>query len=93
MGRLNLGQRCAFLIGLGLALAAFGRWVTALGSHLPSQWVAYAPLAHRVLSAGPLSTGGLHRWVRLLIWLGLILAWTATAIFVLRTQDRLPEAD
>lgn len=86
MGRLNLGQKIAVLAGLGVGLFVFGRWVTHLGIH--GVWVAYAPLApHR--DELP-SFGGLHPWARLLIWLGLILVWTLSAVVLLRSEADSP---
>jgi len=77
MTKLNFPQRIVVVIGWGLALAIFGRWVTTRGRHLPS----VAP--YRVNS---LLVGGLHPWVRLVIWLALVVAWVAGALWVLRTR-------
>ena len=86
MTRLNLAQRIVLVIGWGLALAFFGRWVTTRGRHLASV------LPVRVHS---LLVGGLHPWVRLVIWLALVVVWTAGAMWVLRDrkQSQPREAD
>jgi len=75
--RLNRGQRIGVLIGLGVGLLAFGRWVTDLGAQ---GWVSYAPLSSQPSG----SPGGLHAWVRLVVWLALIAAWTVLAVVMLR---------
>lgn len=75
------------MIGLGVGLFKFGRWVTLLGTPaLPRGWVAYAPL-----SQAP--AGGLYPWVRLVIWLGIILVWTVTAVVLLRGARSVPPSN
>ena len=79
MNRLNLPQRIVLVIGWGAMLWFFGLWVTGIGTAFG--WVAYAPLSNTF--AGP---GGLHPWVRLLIWLVLVVVWMAGAMWLLRTR-------
>ena len=74
----SFGQRVVIVIGLAAGLFAIGTWVTRLGSRV--RWVAYAPLSHP--SHG--LAGGMHPWVRLLIWLVLIAAWTVASVALLR---------
>jgi hypothetical protein len=77
---LNRSQRVVGIIGLGLALYSFGMWATAIGVHGLTGWTGYAPLQ----SGNPsLVVGGLHPWVRLLIWLVLIGVWTGVSAVLL----------
>ena len=80
--RLNPGQRVVIVVGLGVALYFFGGWVTTRGIGATG-WVAYAPLSDTYNTPSPL--GGLHPWVRLVIWLFLILAWVVVSIALLRS--------
>lgn len=82
---LNRAQRVVVVIGLALALGSLGGWLTVLGSHPPNGWVAYSPL-----SSGNLF-GGLHPWVRLVIWLLLVAVWVASSTALLRTRSAEPE--
>jgi len=82
MTKLNLPQRIIVVVGWGLALGLFGQWVTAIGQRGPFGWVAYSPLGPNSVP----SAGGLHPWVRLVIWLALVAAWAAGALWVLRTD-------
>ena len=80
-GGLNRTQRVVIAIGFGLGLYAFGEWVTTRGGGAPFGWVAYAPLSQ----ANPLDTvRGLHPWVRLVIWLALIVVWVVVSVWLLR---------
>ena len=78
-GRLGLAQRIVIVIALAFTLAAVGIYFTSLGG-LPAQfgWFGYAPLTRRV--AGP----DLTAWEQLLVWIGLIGAWTAGSVLLLR---------
>ena len=78
---LNSGQRLVLVVGLGLALYVFGGWVTTRNTF--SGWVAYAPLSNTVNVPG----SGLHPWVRLLIWLALILVWVLASVALLHTRS------
>ena len=82
MTKLNLPQRIVIVIGWGLALAVLGQWVTHLGQRGPFGWVAYAPLGQTSIPG----VGGLHPWVRLVIWLVLVAVWVAGALWVLATR-------
>ena len=70
------------VIGLGLGLYFFGGWATNRGEG--AGWVAYAPLSNGI-NAAALPGSGLHPWVRLIIWLVLIIIWVAAAIALLRS--------
>jgi hypothetical protein len=86
--RLNLGQRIVIVIGLGVGLAVFGLWATSQG--IASGWVGYAPLSSSAAYRSSLSiafAGGLHPWVRLVIWLALIVFWTVVSIVFLRSPS------
>ena len=80
--RLNARQRIVVVIGLGVGLYFFGGWATTRGSCV---WVAYAPLSNSVNTAD-LPGPGLHPWVRLVIWLVLIVIWVIAAIALLRSS-------
>lgn len=76
----NSRQRLVVVVGFGIALYFFGGWITTRDTF--SGWVAYAPLSSTVNVPG----SGLHPWVRLLIWLALILVWIVTSVVLLRTD-------
>jgi hypothetical protein len=76
VARLNTAQRVVVVIAMGVALAIFGRWLTSLGAYPNTGWVGYAPLRSGV------SFGGLHPWVRLVVWLALTTIWAASSILV-----------
>jgi hypothetical protein len=84
----NLAQRVILVIGSGAALYIVGLWLTSLGTHFATGWVAYAPLSDS--SFGP-SLGGLHPWVRLVIWLLLIFVWTGLSLAVLSGNSTKPQ--
>jgi hypothetical protein len=80
--RFNFAQRVVVVIGLGVALYLFGSWVTNLGSHLPTGWAAFAPLSGASLTP---FVGGLHPWVRLVLWLMLTVVWMVSSLFLVRS--------
>jgi heme/copper-type cytochrome/quinol oxidase subunit 1 len=80
--RLNLAQRIILIVALGGGLLAFGRWATTRGA-VASGWVAYAPLSNNVTVPG-----GLHPWVRLVIWVALIVVWAVASMYVLPTRSQ-----
>jgi hypothetical protein len=67
------------IIGFGLTLYTLGGWLTSLGSHPPMGWVAYSPLS----TEDPF--GGFHPWLRLIVWLVLIVLWVFASTALLRT--------
>ena len=71
------------MVGLGVALYFFGGWITTRGTGAQFGWVAYAPLSNT--TDVPLGPGGLHPWVRLIVWLVLILVWVGTSVILLRS--------
>jgi hypothetical protein len=79
IAHLNSRQRVVVVVGLGVALYVVGDWITTVTSSFG--WVAYAPLSNTV-SEPP---GGLYPWVRLVIWLVLILIWVFASVVLLRT--------
>jgi hypothetical protein len=78
---MSLRQRIVVVIGLAAALYVFGSWATTRGGLYG--WVAYAPLSNAVNVAN----GGLHPWVRLVIWLALILAWVLLSVALLGSSS------
>ena len=64
-----------------MALVLLGEWVTALGTHANYGWVAYAPLSNSFNRWA----GGLHPWVRLVVWLLLLVLWVSLSLVILRT--------
>ena len=80
----NARQRIVVVIGLGAGLYFFGSWATTRGE-VGSPWVAYAPLSE---NNSPNWSGGLHAWVRLLIWLALVAIWAGAGVFLLRSRTR-----
>ncbi|MGA2294172.1 MAG: hypothetical protein ABSG24_02975 [Acidimicrobiales bacterium] len=84
--RFNGAQRVVIVIAAGAALLFFGDWVTALGSRSLTGWTGYAPLQSTYVPY----LGGLHPWVRLVIWLALIALWAAMSIALLRSRPSGP---
>jgi hypothetical protein len=84
---LNIHQRIILVIGLGAAIFFFGGWVTTRGAL--TGWVAYAPLSN----TANFPNMGLHPWVRLLIWLALILVWLVFSVAVLRSPSSSEGSD
>jgi hypothetical protein len=82
-GKWNRGQRVVLVVGLGVALYFFGGWFTTRGTGAQHGWVAYAPLSNTYNT--PNVFGGFHPWVRLVIWLLLILVWVVASVALLRT--------
>jgi heme/copper-type cytochrome/quinol oxidase subunit 1 len=83
MPSFNRAQRIVFSIGLGIALLALGEWMMTWGTHFDSGWTGYAPLSSATYIP---SVGGLHVWVRVVIWLFLIAFWIVVSAFLLRTR-------
>ena len=81
---LRAAQRVVLVVALGAALVAVGDYVTTLGRF--TGWTGYAPLA---TGAPPL--GGLHPWLRLLVWLALALAWAVCSVALLGAGRAEPE--
>ncbi len=82
----NRAQRVVLVVALGAALAVVGWWVTSTSSF--TGWTGYAPL-----TSGPLPTTQLHLWVRAVIWLSLIGAWTILSLVVLRPRQARDDRD
>jgi heme/copper-type cytochrome/quinol oxidase subunit 1 len=86
MRRMNTGQRIVIVVGLGVALYFFGGWITTRGTGPQYGWVAYAPLSNAYNT--PNLLGSLRPWVRLVIWLALILVWAVASALLLRLPAR-----
>jgi hypothetical protein len=61
-----------------MALYEVGAYITTLGSG--TGWVGYAPLTSPQI---PL-VGGLHPWIRLVVWLALVVIWVGTSLLLLK---------
>lgn len=88
--RLNRTQRVVIVVGLGFVLYVLGLWVGDLGLHPFTGWTGYAPLQNNAFS---LVNGGLHPWVRVVLWMMLIMFWTLTSLWLLRTPSTLGAAE
>jgi heme/copper-type cytochrome/quinol oxidase subunit 1 len=84
---MNKAQRVVIVVGLGVALYFFGGWVTTRGTGATG-WTGYAPL--QVYNT-PNLFGGLHPWVRLVIWLVLTLIWVIVSVLLLRSSPTLKD--
>jgi hypothetical protein len=82
LSRLNFSQRIVVVVGSGVGVYLLGLWITSLGSHFFTGWVAFAPSSSTFLP----NQGGLHPWVQLVIWLILICLWTGSSLFLLRNS-------
>ena len=85
--RLNFAQRIVVVVGLGAVFYLVGGWATSLDSF--SGCVGYAPLqvntATSTYETAPF-LGGLHPWVRFVIWLVLIAVWVGVSLTLLRSS-------
>jgi hypothetical protein len=82
---LNVAQKIVLVVGLGIILLLVGGWLTSLGSRSSFGWVAFAPLG---ASANIPAIGGLHEWVRLVIWLLLVVVWIGVSMGILGDSRR-----
>jgi heme/copper-type cytochrome/quinol oxidase subunit 1 len=82
--QLSRAQRIVTIIGLGFAFDAFGQWLMTIGARANFGWVAYAPLSNQ---SAPSLAGGLHPWVRFVIWMILIALWTGAAVLLLSERS------
>ena len=78
--RLSRSQRVVVVVALGFALGVIGAYLVSLGSGIRLGWYAYSPLTATLQAPGT----GLPAWLRLIIWLGLIVVWALASIRVLR---------
>jgi uncharacterized membrane protein YciS (DUF1049 family) len=85
--RLNLGQRVVIVVALGVVLVLVGRYLTA---PVPfTGWIAYAPLTASTLPGRLFAArDGLGHIANFFVWLGLVLAWCAASLALLRTPLR-----
>jgi len=83
--RMSHAQRVVIVIAAGLALYQFGTWCTTWGSRSFTGWVAYAPMSNSQFTP---YVGGFHPWVRMMIWLFLIVLWLAFSLIVLEATPR-----
>ncbi len=79
----NFRQRAVVIVGFGAGLFFFGSWLTTRGGR--QGWVAYAPLSNTVNASYPPGVG-LQPWVRLLIWLALVVVWVVVGVILLRSR-------
>ncbi|MGC8511231.1 MAG: hypothetical protein ACP5PB_10225 [Acidimicrobiales bacterium] len=79
-------QRVVLVVALAATLAVVGWWITAPAPL--TGWTGYAPL-----TSGPLGVTSLRPWVRAVIWLLLIGAWTAASLVVLRPRAPRDDGD
>jgi hypothetical protein len=83
MSRMNLGQRIAGVVALAAILWLVGAYLTA---PVPfTGWVAYAPLSEATFSRLVVARDGLVPVANLFVWFGLVLAWFAGALLLLRS--------
>ncbi len=81
VNRLGFAQRIIVVVALGLALGATGGFITDLGSPGANfGWFGYAPLTRSIMTVG----ATLSDWEELLVWLALIIVWTASSLYLLR---------
>jgi hypothetical protein len=82
-GRLGLAQRIVIVVALALILGAVGVYVTTLGGP-PARfgWFGYAPLTQAIFRPD------LSRWEQLLVWIGLIAAWAAVSLVLVRPRHQ-----
>ena len=94
--RFNFAQRLVVVSGLGAVFYLIGIWGTSIDSL--SGWVGYAPLGSATYGSATSSAfetstffGGLHPWVRFVIWLMLIAVWVGISLALLRSPSPSPE--
>jgi hypothetical protein len=76
---LSKAQRVVVVIALGLALWAVGGSLVSLGSGS-----GFGVTGIFIAGGGFAPSGGLHTWLRLIIWLVLIGVWALGSVRVLR---------
>lgn len=86
--RLDRPQRVVLVVGLGLAGYVLGAWLTNLHSGFTG-WAAYAPLQNNSFQ---LSHGGMHPWVRVVIWMLFIVFWSLVSLWLLREPRSASDA-
>jgi hypothetical protein len=80
---LSKSQRVVIVVALGLALGTVGCYIANLRSGVAFGWTGYAPLASQVIAVDR----GLPNWLRLIIWLVLIVLWAVASIRLLRPES------
>lgn len=91
--RFNLAQRIVTVVTLASILWLVGSYLT---SPVPfTGWVGYAPLASAAFRPATLvvARDGLAPVANLFVWFGLVLAWSAGALFVFSGTRRRPHQD
>jgi len=81
---LSKAQRIVVVVALGAAFLVLGRYLVSLGRGSAFGWYAYSPLTSAVYRPRT----GLRAWLRLIIWLVLIVLWALTSVRVLRPPSR-----
>ena len=74
LSRLSLGQRVVLVVGFAAMLLFIGDYATSAGTM--TGWAGYAPM----FSAPLLAPGGLPAWLRLLVWLALVVIWVGGSL-------------
>jgi hypothetical protein len=86
---LSKSQRVVVVIAFGLGLGTLGSYLVNIGSEVVSGWYAYSPLTSATIAPHT----GLHRSIRLLIWLVLIGIWALGSIWVFRPASSDASSD
>jgi len=82
--RFSFAQRIALLIGLGFAFLVIGSYLVSLGGPgADFGSFGYAPLSSSFVQQG----ADLSTFEQLLVWLGLIAVWSASALWVLSPSE------
>ena len=82
---LSKAQRVVIVVALGFGLRAAGRYLVSLGGgpRFRFGWYTYSSLTADFRAPGT----GLPAWLRLIIWLALIVLWAAASVRVLRQSS------
>ena len=91
MRELNRSQRIIAIVGWGVLVWLVGSFVSSLGEPGVFGWVAYAPLS----GASSVHVPGayLTSLEDFFLWLALVVAWVAGAMFMLRTPAKKDEPE
>jgi len=85
LDRLGLAQRVVLIIAWAMALVVLGLYLVSLERPAANfGWFGYAPVTQASFQTG------LRPWEQLLIWIGLILAWTIGSVLLLHRRATRP---
>ncbi len=79
----GLSRAQRVVVALGLGLAVVGRYLVSLGGGARFGWYAYSSFTAELRPPGT----GLPAWLRLIIWLALIVLWAVASVRVLRQSS------